>query len=169
MTTASAVTATAFAAVVMAVIVIMAVTLAAAATAVVMVVVVTMVMAVLAVNVAVSQFFSRCFADRDHFYVEVQILASQHVVTVNHYVVAVNFGDFYRNRTLIGVSQETHTDFQLFNTHEHVFRNALNQVFVVVAVSVVGANVHVEFVTDCMTIQRGFQTGDQGTMTVQII
>ena len=52
----------------------------------------------LAVYVAVRQFFFGRFADRDNFHVEVQVLAGQHVVAVNHHVVAVNFGDFNRYR-----------------------------------------------------------------------
>src|SRR5471032_1803555 len=116
MTTAAAVaTATAFFHFAMVVLVIMAVTVAAAAT-VTMFVIVTMVVTVLTVNVTMSQFFFGCFTDSHHFYVEVQILTCQHVVTVNHNVVTVNFSDLNRNRPLVGVSQETHTHFQLFNT-----------------------------------------------------
>ena len=70
----------------------------------------------------------RSFADRDNFHVEVQVLAGQHVVAVNHHVVAVNFGDFNRYRALIGVSQETHADLQFVNAHEDVFRYALHRV-----------------------------------------
>lgn len=89
---ATAVTATAFTVVVtMVVIVAVAVTAAAAFT-------VFVVMVVLAVYVTVCQFFCSCFADRDNFHVEVQVLAGQHVVAVNHNVVAVNFGDFNRYR-----------------------------------------------------------------------
>lgn len=117
---AAAVTATTFTVVVtMVVIVAVAVTAAAAFT-------VFVVMVVLAVYVAVRQFFFGRFADRDNFHVEVQVLAGQHVVAVNHHVVAVNFGDFNRYRALIGVSQETHADLQFVNAHEDVFRYALH-------------------------------------------
>ena len=112
MAAAAAVTATAFTVVVaMVVIVAVAVTAAAAVT-------VFVVMVVLAVYVTVRQFFCGRFADRDNFHVEVQVLAGQHVVAVNHHVVAVNFGDFNRYRALIGVSQETHADLQFINAHE---------------------------------------------------
>ena len=117
-------------------VVIVAVTAAAAFT-------VLVVMIVLAVYVTVRQFFCGRFADRDNFHVEVQVLAGQHVVAVNHNVVAVNFSDFNRYRALIGVSQETHADLQFVNAHEDVFRYALHQVFVVVAVRVVRADVNV--------------------------
>lgn len=113
MTTAAAVTAaTAFFAVIMTVVVIMVVAVTTAATVTVFMVV-TMIVAVFAMNMAMSQFFFGRFTDCHHFNVEVQVLASQHVVAINHNVVAINFSDFDRNRALIGISQETHTDFQL--------------------------------------------------------
>jgi hypothetical protein len=169
MTTAAAVTAaTTFLTVVMVMVVIMAVTVTTAATVTVFMVM-TMIMAVFAVNVAMSQFFFGRFTDCHNFNVEVQVLASQHMVAINHNVIAIHFSDFDRNRALIGISQETHTHFQFVNAHEDVFRDALNQVVVVVAVSVIRANMHVEYVTNGMTFQRSFQTGDQGTMAVQVI
>ena len=146
MAAAAAVTATTFTVVVtMVVIVAVAVTAAAAFT-------VFVVMVVLAVYVAVRQFFGR-FADRDNFHVEVQVLAGQHVVAVNHHVVAVNFGDFNRYRALIGVSQETHADLQFVNAHEDVFRYALHQVFVVVAVRVVRADVNVKTIANVVAFE----------------
>ena len=79
---AAAVTATTFTvAVVMTMVV--AVTTAAAVVAVIVVMVVT----VRTVNVAMSQLFFGRFTDRNNFYVELQVLASQHVVAVNHDVV----------------------------------------------------------------------------------
>ena len=45
------------------------------------------------------QLFRRCFANRDNFNVELQILTSEHVVTVNNNVFVTHFGDFYRYRT----------------------------------------------------------------------
>ena len=110
MATAAAITAATTFAMLMAVIVAMA----AAATVVTVVMIV--VVAVRAVNVAVSQFFFSRFADSNNFHVEFQILASQHVVAINHNVVVFNFGDFNRNRTLVGFSQEAHADLQLVNT-----------------------------------------------------
>lgn len=87
MAAAAAVTATTFTvAVVM--------TTAAAVVAVIVVMVVT----VRTVNVAMSQLFFGRFADRNNFYVELQVLASQHVVAVNHDVVIFHFGDFNWNR-----------------------------------------------------------------------
>jgi hypothetical protein len=151
--TATAVTATTFTVVmtmVVTVVVIVAVTTAATVVAVIVVMVVTM----RTVNVAVSQFFFGRFTDRNNFYVEFQVLASQHVVAVNHNVVVFNFSDFYRNRALVGFSQETHANLQFVNAHEHVFRNALNQVVVVLTVSVVRAYSNVKFVANFMTFQR---------------
>ena len=119
---AAAVTATTFTvAVVMTMVV--AVTTAAAVVAVIVVMVVT----VRTVNVAMSQLFFGRFADRNNFYVELQVLASQHMVAVNHDVVIFHFGDFNRNRALVGFRQEAHANLQFVNAHEHVFRNALNQ------------------------------------------
>lgn len=92
--TAAAVTATTFT-VVVTMVVIVAMTTAAAVVAVIVVMVVT----VRTVNVAMSQLFFGRFTDRNNFYVELQVLASQHVVTVNHDVVIFHFGDFNRNRT----------------------------------------------------------------------
>jgi len=89
--------------VVMTMIVIVAVTAAAAVT-----VFVVMIVAVCTVNMAMSQFFFGRFTDRHNFNVELQILTSQHVVTVNHNVIVFHFGNFNRHRTLIGFSQETH-------------------------------------------------------------
>lgn len=90
---AAAVTATTFTvAVVMTMVV--AVTTAAAVVAVIVVMVVT----VRTVNVAMSQLFFGRLADRNNFYVELQVLASQHVVAVNHDVVIFHFGDFNWNR-----------------------------------------------------------------------
>ena len=128
----TATAAAAFAAVVMTVVV--------AVTAAATVFTVIVMMVVRAVNVAMSQFFFRCFTDSHNFYAELQVLASQHVVAVNHNVVVFNFGDFNRNRTLVGFRQEAHTNLQFVNAHEDVFRNALHQVFVVLTVSVVRAN-----------------------------
>ena len=62
------------------------------------------VMIVLAVYVTMLQLFSCCFTDGDNFNVEVQVLASQHVVTINNNVVVVNFGNFDWNWTLVGFS-----------------------------------------------------------------
>lgn len=92
-TTAAAVTATTFT-VVVTMVVVVAVTTAAAVVAVIVVMVVT----VRTVNVAMSQLFFRCFTDSDNFYVELQVLASQHVVAINHNVVVFNFSNFNRNR-----------------------------------------------------------------------
>ena len=117
---AAAVTATTFTvAVVMTMVV--AVTTAAAVVAVIVVMVVT----VRTVNVAMSQLFFGRLADRNNFYVELQVLASQHVVAVNHDVVIFHFGDFNWNRALVGFRQEAHANLQFVNAHEHVFRNAL--------------------------------------------
>ena len=127
------------------------------------------VMIVLAVYVTMLQLFSSCFTDGDHFNVEVQVLASQHVVTINNNVVVVNFGNFYWNWTLIGFSQETHANLQFVNAHENVFRNALNQIFIVVTVSVIGANVNVKAIAFSVTFQSCFQPRNQGAMSVQII
>ena len=94
-TAAAAVTFTATAAAAFAaVLVTMVVAVSTAAT--VMTVVMIVVVTVRTVNVAVSQFFFGRFADSNNFYVEFQILASQHVVTVNHNVVVFHFGNFYR-------------------------------------------------------------------------
>ena len=99
--TTAAVAATTFTvAVVMTMVV--AVTTAAAVVAVIVIMVVTM----STVNVAMSQFFFGRFTDRNNFYVELQVLASQHVVAVNHDVVVFNFSDFNRNRTLVSFSQK---------------------------------------------------------------
>jgi len=160
---ATTVTATTTFAVLMTVVMIVAVT--TAATVVVVIVVVT----VRTVNVAMSQFFSGRFTNRDNFYVEFQILTSQHVVTVNHDVLVFYFGNFYRYWTLVGFRQEAHANLQLVNAHEHVFRNALNQIIVVLTVSVVRAYSNIKFVANNMTFQRVFQAGNQGTVTMQVV
>lgn len=100
MATAAAVTATTFT-VVVTMVVIVAVTTAAAVVAVIVVMVVT----VRTVNVAMSQLFFGRFTDRNNFYVEFQVLASQHVVAVNHNVVVFHFSDFNRNRTTVSFSR----------------------------------------------------------------
>lgn len=92
MATAAAVTAAAAFTVLVAMVMIVAVTTAAA------IVTVIVVMTVRTMNVAVSQLFFSGFADRNHFNVKLQVLASQHVVAVNHNVVVFNFGNFYWNR-----------------------------------------------------------------------
>ena len=117
--TAAAVTATTFA---MVMTMVVTVTTAAAVVAVIVVMVVT----VRTVNVAMSQLFFGRFTDRNNFYVELQVLASQHVVAVNHNVVVFNFSDFNRHWTLVSFSREAHANLQFVNAHEHVFRNALN-------------------------------------------
>ncbi|VCY00948.1 hypothetical protein BANRA_00009 [Klebsiella pneumoniae] len=57
----------------------------------------TMVMIVIvamrAVHVTVLQLF-RSFADGDDFHIKLQVLASQHVVAINHNVVVFNFSNF---------------------------------------------------------------------------
>lgn len=104
-TATAAVTFTATAAAAFAtVLVTMVVTVTTAAT--VMTVVMIVVVTVRTVNVAVSQLFFGRFADSDNFYVEFQILASQHVVTVNHNVVVFHFGNFYRYWTLVSFSRK---------------------------------------------------------------
>lgn len=60
------------------------------------VVVVIVVVIVRAVNVTMSQFFFGRFANRHNFNVEFQVLTSQHVVTINHYVIVFNRSDFNR-------------------------------------------------------------------------
>ena len=147
----------------------MVVTVAVTTAATVMTVVMIVVVTVRTVNVAVSQFFFGRFADSNNFYVEFQILASQHVVTVNHNVVVFHFGNFYRYWTLVSFSQETHANLQFVNAHEDVFRNALHQVFVVLTVCVVCANSNIEFVANFMTVQRCFQARNQGTVTMQVV
>jgi hypothetical protein len=111
---AAAATATTFT-VVVTMVVIVAVTTAAAVVAVIVVMVVTM----RTVNVAMSQLFFGRFANRQ-LHVELQVLASQHVVTVNHNVVVFHFGDFYRYRTLVGFRQEAHANLQFINAHERL-------------------------------------------------
>ena len=163
MATAAAVTATTFTvAVVMTMVV--AVTTAAAVVAVIVVMIVT----VRTVNVAMSQLFFGRFTDRNNFYVELQVLTRQHVVAVNHNVVVFNFSDFNRHRTLVSFRQEAHANLQLVNAHEYVFRNALNQVVIILTVSVVRAYSNVEFVANFMAFQRRFQARDQGTVTMQV-
>jgi hypothetical protein len=162
--TAAAVTATTFT-----VVVTMVVIVSVAAAATVMTVVMVVVVTVCAMNMAMSQLFFGRFADRNNFYVEFQVLASQHVVAINNNVVVFNFSDFNRYWTLVGFGQEAHADLQLVNAHEHVFRNALNQVLVVLTVSVVRAYSNVKFIANFVTIQRVFQAGNQGTVTVQVV
>ena len=120
-------------------------------------VVMVVVMIVLAVNVTMSQFFSGSFTNSDNFYVEAQVLACQHVVAIDNNVLIFNRSDFNRYWTLVGISHKAHTYFQLINTHEHIFRNALNQIFVVLTVSVICANVHIETITHNVAFQRSFQ------------
>ena len=119
MAATAAVTATTFTVVVTMVV-------AVATAAAVMAVIVVMVVTVRTVNVAMSQLFFGCFTDSDNFYVELQVLASQHVVAINHNVVVFNFSNFNRNRAW-SVSAEAHANLQFVNAHEHVFRSALNR------------------------------------------
>jgi len=162
--TAAAVTATTFT-VVVTMVVIVAVATAATVVTVIMIVVMT----VRTVNVAMSQLFFGRFADRNNFNVELQVLASQHVVAINNNVVVFNFGDFNRYWTLVGFCQEAHANLQLINAHKYIFRNTLNQILIVLTVSVVCANSNIEFIANFMTVQRGFQAGDQGTVTMQVV
>ncbi|KGB09220.1 hypothetical protein DR73_4149 [Enterobacteriaceae bacterium ATCC 29904] len=164
MATAAAVTATTFT-VVVTMVVIVAVATAATVVTVIMIVVMT----VRTVNVAMSQLFFGRFADRNNFNVELQVLASQHVVAINNNVVVFNFGDFNRYWTLVGFCQEAHANLQLINAHKYIFRNTLNQILIVLTVSVVCANSNIEFIANFMTVQRGFQAGDQGTVTMQVV
>lgn len=60
--------------------------------------VVVVVVIVRAVNMTMSQFFFGRFANRHNFNVEFQVLTSQHVVTINHYVIVFNRSDFNRYR-----------------------------------------------------------------------
>lgn len=80
--------------------------MAVATAATIMIVVVAMIVPVSTVYMTMLQLFRRCFANRDNFNVELQILTSQHVVTVNNNVFVTHFGDFYRYRTLIGFRQK---------------------------------------------------------------
>ncbi len=57
---------------------------------------VIVVVIVRAMNMTVSQFLFSRFTNRNNFYVKFQILASQHVVTINHNVIVFHFGNFYR-------------------------------------------------------------------------
>ncbi|CTP99810.1 conserved exported hypothetical protein [Klebsiella variicola] len=162
--TATAVTATTFA---VFMVVTMIVAVAAAATVMTMVMIVIVAMS--AMHVTMLQLFSRCFTNSDNFHIELQVLASQHVVAINHNVVVFNFSDFYRYWTLIGFRQEAHTNLQFINAHKDVFRYTLHQVFVILAVSVVSADSYVKFVAHFVAIQRVFQAGNQGAVTVQVI
>ena len=117
--------------------------------------VVIVVMIVFAVNVAMSQFFSSCYANRDNFYVEAQVLACQHVVAIDNNVLIFNCSNLNWHWALVGISHKAHTHFQLVNAHEDVFRYALNQIIIVLAVSVICANVHVETIANYVTIQSG--------------
>jgi hypothetical protein len=172
MTTAATITAAAA----FAMFVVMAVTTAATVMIVVMtvttaatVMIVAMIVTMRTVYMTMFQLFCRCFAKRDNFNIELQILASQHVVTINNNVFITHFGDFYRYRPLIGFREETHANLQLIDTHKNVFWNALNQVFVVLPVRIVSANFYVKFVAHFVAIQRIFQTGNQGTVTMQVV
>ncbi|CDN08694.1 conserved exported hypothetical protein [Klebsiella quasipneumoniae subsp. similipneumoniae] len=164
---AAAATVAAAAAFTMVVAMIVVVTVTAAAAIVTMIVVVIVTMR--AVHVTVLQLFSGRFADGDNFHIELQVLACQHVVAINHNVVVFNFSDFYWYRTLIGFRQEAHANLQFINAHEDVFRYTLHQVFVILTVSVVSADGYVKFVAHFVAIQRVFQAGNQGAVTVQVI
>jgi hypothetical protein len=132
--------------------VIMVVTVATTAT----IVAVIVMMVVLAVNVAMSQFFSSCFTDCDNFYVEAQVLTCQHVIAIDNNVLIFNRSNFNWHWALVGICHKAHTHFQLVNAHEDVFRYALNQILVVLAVSVICANVHVETIANYVAFQRCF-------------
>lgn len=73
----------------------MIVAVAAAATVMTMVMIVIVIVAMRAVHVTVLQLFRSRFADGDDFHIKLQVLASQHVVAINHNVVVFNFSDFY--------------------------------------------------------------------------
>lgn len=75
---------------------------AVAAAATVMTMVMIVIVAMRAVHVTVLQLFRSRFADGDDFHIKLQVLASQHVVAINHNVVVFNFSNFYWYRTLIG-------------------------------------------------------------------
>lgn len=156
---AAAATVAAAAAFTMVVTMIVAVAVAAAATVMTMVMIV--IVAMRAVHVTVLQLFRSRFADGDDFHIKLQVLASQHVVAINHNVVVFNFSDFYWYRTLIGFRQEAHANLQFINAHEDVFRYTLHQVFVILTVSVVSADGNVKFVAHFVAIQRVFQAGNQ--------
>lgn len=121
---AAAATVAAAAAFTMVVTMIVAVAVAAAATVMTMVMIV--IVAMRAVHVTVLQLFRSRFADGDDFHIKLQVLASQHVVAINHNVVVFNFSDFYWYRTLIGFRREAHANLQFINAHEDVFRYTLH-------------------------------------------
>ncbi len=150
MATAAAFTTTAAAAFA-AVLVTMVMTMTATAAVFTVIVVVI----VRAMNMTVSQFFFSRFTNRNNFYVKFQILARQHVVTINHNVIVFHFGNLYRYRAR-SVSAETHPYLQFINAHKDVFRHTLHQIFVILAVSVVRANSDIKFVANFMAFQRRF-------------
>ncbi len=117
---------------------------AVAAAATVMTMVMIVIVAMRAVHVTVLQLFRSRFADGDDFHIKLQVLASQHVVAINHNVVVFNFSNFYWYRTLIGFRREAHANLQFINAHEDVFRYTLHRVFVILTVSVVSADGNVK-------------------------
>ncbi len=125
---------------------------------VVVVVVMIVMMIVLAVHVTVLQLFWRGFANRHNFNVEVQVLTGQHVVTINHNMIVFDFGNFYRHRALIGFRHEAHANLQLIHTHEDIFRYALHQVVIILAVSFVSRDMHIKLIANGMIVQCLFQT-----------
>lgn len=121
------------------------------------------------VDVTVCDLIFSRFAQCNHFAFECQRMASQHVVTINHHFVAVDFCDFNWDWTLVSVCQETHAHFDLIYALENVSWYALNQRIAVLAVCVFRCDSRSEFVTSNFAFQFTLKTNDQVVVTMQVI
>lgn len=157
-TTAVAIAVTTFLLVLVIVIVATSFTVIVAAAATVAMIMAIVVMVVFTMNVAVLQLLRGRRANGQHFDIEVQILAGQHMIAIHHHFIAVDEGDFHRHRPLVGFRQETHTHFKLLDAHKDLFRDTLDQIVVLLAVGIVSQDMQVETIADITAGQRVFQS-----------
>ena len=115
------------------------------------------------------QLFFGGFAHAHDFDGEVQVLASEFVVRVNHGLVARDrlHADGHRAHGRLCV--EHHAHFHLVDALEHVHRDFLRHALVVFAVTFGGDDLHVELVADFVTDHRVLETHDDHVGALDVL
>jgi len=124
--------------------------------------------AAVGMDMAVGDFFFGGGTYIDHLHAEVQRLARQRMVAVNHYAVVQHFGNLYRALTHLGFGDKTHARHYVFDITESGQRHFLTQAVVIRAIGLLTFYGDIQAITCLFALKGCFQTRDQVFGTVEV-
>lgn len=121
-----------------------------------------------AVRVTMGEFFRGGVSDFDDFHIEVEGLAREGMVGVDHHLVGADVDDREEARSHVGVGLELHAGFELGSTLEGGAGDGLDEVLVTGAVALFGGDGDVELISRVLSFKGLFESRDDVAGAVEV-